>query len=91
MKIAITNATLFGPLPITDWLTADYDGTGVKLTKPLEGGAYLSIPPGSAYEGKPGVGGEYESFRQQGSDLVCAYTHDGVDYVHVVPFKELVS
>jgi hypothetical protein len=87
--IAITNATLFGPTPITGWLTGEYDGISVKLTTPLEGGPYLSIQPDSAYAGRASGGGAYESFSKQGSDLVCTYQHDGATVVHVIPFKEL--
>ena len=87
--IAITNATLFGPFPITGWLTADLEGNAVKLAKPLEGGPYLSIQPGAQYEGRPSGGGVYETFTKSGSDLICSYTHEGAEYVHVVPFKEL--
>jgi hypothetical protein len=91
--IAITNATLFGAFPITGWLTGELDGSSVKLTKPLPGGEtgghYLSIQPGGEYEGRASGGGAYETFAKQGADLVCHYTHDGVEYVHVVPFKEL--
>lgn len=89
MKIALTNQTLFGTRAITGWLTGEYDGTGVKLDVAIEGGAYLSIQPDGSYQGRAGVGGGYEMFKKQGSDLVCAYNHDGTMYVHVVPFKEL--
>ena len=87
--IAITNATLFGPTPITGWLTGELDGVSVKLSPPLAGGPYLSIQPDSTYQGREAGGGVYESFTKQGSDLVCSYTHEGVTAVHVVPFKEL--
>jgi hypothetical protein len=91
--IAVTNATLFGAFPITGWLSGEMDGNSVKLTKDLPGGdgggPYLSIQPGGEYEGRPSGGGAYESFSKQGSDLVCHYNHDGVEIVHVVPFKEL--
>jgi hypothetical protein len=91
--IALTNATLFGPIPITGWLTGDLEGDAVKLRFPLPGGdgggRYLSIQPGAEYEGRTTPGGAYETFSKQGSDLVCHYIHEGVEYVHVVPFKEL--
>ena len=91
--LAITNATLFGPIPITGWLTGEFDGLSIKLTKDLPGGdgggPYLSIQPGGEYEGRASGGGAYESFKKQGSDLVCTYHHDGEEIVHVVPFKEL--
>jgi hypothetical protein len=87
--IAVTNATLFGPLPITGWLTGEFDGISVKLTEPLEGGPYLSVQPDGSYQGRTSGGGAYESFTKQGSDLVCHYQQDGLDVVHVVPFKEL--
>jgi hypothetical protein len=89
MRIALTNQTLFGTRAITGWLTGDFDGTGVKLDVPLDGGAFLSIQPDGSYQGRAGVGGGYEMFKKQGSDLVCAYDQDGKLIVHVVPFKEL--
>ena len=89
MRIALTNATLFGPTPIDGWITGDYDGLSVHLDEELDGGPYLSIQPDSTYAGRTSGGGAYESFAKQGSDLICTYTHDGVTCVHVVPFKEL--
>jgi len=87
--IAITNATLFGTTPITGWLTGEIEGNSVKLTEPLEGGPYLSIQPDGSYQGRASGGGAYEAHSKQGSDLVYHYNHEGTEYVHVVPFKEL--
>jgi len=89
MRIALTDATLFGPIQIMSWITGDFDGISVKLDKPLEGGPYLSIQPDSTYQGRESGGGAYESFKRQGSDLVCSYVHDGTTFVHVIPVKEL--
>jgi hypothetical protein len=90
MKIALANQTIFGTRPITGWLVGDFESDSVKLTPPLaEGKPYLSIQPDGTYEGRSAVGGGYETFKKRGSDLVCNYTHDGAEYVHVVPFKEL--
>jgi hypothetical protein len=89
MRIALTNATLFGPNRIDGWLTGDFDGLSVTLDDELDGGPYLSIQPDATYEGRASGGGAYESFTKQGSDLVCTYEHDGVTRVHVVPFKDL--
>ena len=89
MKIILTNQTLFGTRAITGWLVGTFENDSVKLDKPLEGGAFLSIQPDGTYEGRAAVGGGYEIFKKRGSDLVCYYNHDGQDCVHVVPFKEL--
>jgi len=91
--IALTNAPVFGTIPITGWLTGDIDGNSVKLTVPLDGPdglqPYLSIQPDGTYEGRASGGGAYESFTKRGSDLVFHYQIDGRDVVHVVPFKDL--
>jgi hypothetical protein len=89
MRIAYTNATLFGPIQISGWLTGDFDGVSIKMDEELEGGPYLSIQPDGSYQGRPSGGGAYESFKRQGSDLVCSYLLDGKTIVHVVPVKEL--
>ena len=87
--IAVANATIFGPNPISGWLTGEFDGVSVKLEEELEGGPYLSIQPDGTYQGRQSGGGAYESFVKRGGDLVCHYHHEGTHYVHVVPFKEL--
>ena len=77
--IAITNATLFGPTPITGWLVGDFDGDlgQAHECRSTGGGPYLSIQPDGTYQGRPSGGGAYESFTKQGSDLVCPTSHDG--------------
>lgn len=95
--IAIANAPIFSNRVITGWLTGEFDGTAVKLSKPLpgqdgkltSGGPYLSIQPDGSYQGRPSPGGGYEQMPRSGSDVVCSYQHEGVQYVHVVPYKEL--
>ena len=87
--IAISNQVIFGTRQPTGWLTGEYDGTSVKLDVPLEEGKpYLSIQPDGKYEGRESGGGAYESFTKIGSDLVCRYRFEGVEVVHVCPFKD---